>query len=119
MAKTEYFKENIFKFGQVGPKDVINFEFEFDGDKKDIEYIDKGCGCTDAYFEDGKIKGTLNLAQAASYSEGLNPVNKYVIVYMNDGEPHYVRDEMLRRKINQDKHTERLQIAGMVLKESE
>lgn len=114
--KHDLFKETIFSFGTVKENDTVEFEFEFQGNKEDIQYIDKGCGCTDAYFEDGKIKGTLDISKASRYNPGLNPVNKYIHVYLNDGRGQYKADEKLRRVIDNDKESIRLQVAGMVEK---
>lgn len=114
----EYVKDSIYKFGEVTPFDIVEYEFEFLGDPDDIGHVEKSCGCTSAYFKDGKIKGQLNIQQAQrNYEKGENPMNKYIFVYLNDGQPRFIADQLKQRQINPEKKFFKLQLAGTVVKE--
>lgn len=105
-------------FGEVGPNDVLNYNVIFKGDPALIQYIEKGCGCTSAYFKDGMIQGSINVNQAngsQDYLPGSTVVNKYVTVYMNDGEPRFTSDDLKQRKTNPQKTWFRIKLTFNVI----
>lgn len=106
-----------YNFGDVKEDDVIKYEFEFLGNPNQIQYIEKGCGCTSAYFEDGKIKGELDMAKAQSYESGENQVNKYVYVWLNDGQPRFMANNKKEKITNQNKAYFVLKLIGKVIKD--
>lgn len=101
----EYVSHSIYNFGEVSPTDVLEFEIEWYKDKSDIDYIVKGCGCTSAYFEDGKIKGTLDMQKAGNFSNpGITPVQKVFTVWLNDGHSQFrAKNERLEHELNPEK----------------
>ena len=109
VSKTE------FDFGQASPTDVIEFEFDYNDHPDSIHYLEKSCGCTSAYFEDGKIKGVLDLNKTGNYSSGETNVVKWVTIYLNDGEDRFIADDKKRKIINPNKGTIKLSIRGRVV----
>lgn len=122
MPKTLLFKENIHTFGQKDINETINFEFELnDGVTEDqIEWLKPDCGiCTTVRLSEDKKKvvGQTVLAKAWDYVDRATPITKYVLIYLNDGEPEWIIDpETKTRKINDKKGIERLNISGIVTK---
>lgn len=114
-----YFDNLVFNYGDVAGDAVVEYEFPFKGEADQIEYVEKGCGCTSAYYEDGKVKGQLELAKTAppnGYGDGSTPVMKYVFVYLNDGERRWVADERKQKQMNPNKSFVRLTLTGNVVK---
>ncbi len=61
----QYVKTDVFKLGTVKSTDVIEYSFDFLGNANDdIEYLEKSCGCTEAIFKDGQIKGHLDISKS-------------------------------------------------------
>jgi hypothetical protein len=112
----EYVDDPNFNFGTVGPEDTIDYEFDFKKSVADLEYIEKGCGCTSAYFMDGKIKGQLDIAKAGQYQDGDNTVSKYVFVWLNDGQPRFMADTVKQKVANPEKKWFKVQVHGTVTK---
>ena len=105
-------------FGEVGPDDVIDYNIPFKGDPELIEYIEKGCGCTSAFFRDGAIQGQIHVNQAngnQNYQPGLTTINKYVTVYVNDGQPRFMSDNLKQRKTNPQKSWFRIKLTFSVV----
>lgn len=110
-----------FLFGEQKEDAVVEYSFKFQGDSGQIEYIEKGCGCTSAYFneEKGTIEGTLDLAKAngaQGYSNGETAVNKYLFVWLNDGQKRFIADKQKQKLQNPKKSWFRLQLVGTVVK---
>lgn len=110
---SNFFAEPIFKFSNAKKEDILNFEFNFLKDTDLIDYIEPGCGCTKAWVEDGKVKGTLTIANVG----GLNPkgetaINKVVTVMLDPGERYFVPGPRKERKINDKKRWLKLSLVG-------
>lgn len=106
-------------YGEVSEDAVIEYSFKFLKDGDEIEYLEKGCGCTSTEYSDNEIKGTLNLAKAkgnTAYLPGETVVTKYVFVWLNDGQPRFIADSLKRKLQNPKKKWFRLTISGMVVK---
>lgn len=106
-------------FGEVKETDVLEYEFDFLGSPSQIEYIEKGCGCTSAFFKDGKIKGTLDLKKAngsQAYPNGETAIEKFIFVWLNDGQPRFVADELKQKVQNPLKAYFKLSLNGSVVK---
>ena len=113
----DYIEDPIFKFENVGPTDIVDYEFPFKQSVQGIEYIEKGCGCTSAYFMDGKIKGQLDLAKAhGNYEDGDTVISKFVFVWLNDGQPRFVADALKQKVPNPEKKWFKVQVTGTVTK---
>lgn len=109
---------DTYDFGEVSKDAVIEYSFPFKGSDAQIEYVEKGCGCTSAYFENGKIKGELNLAQAnggREYEAGDTAVQKSIVVWLNDGQSRFTANHRKERMMNNNKSFFRLNIAGKVV----
>jgi len=110
----------VFDFGEVGEKDIKSYAFEFKGSEDQIEYLEKGCGCSSAFYKDGKIQGELDIAQANGnqpYNEGESAINpKYIFVYLNDGEPRFIADSLKQKQANPAKTFFKLSLIGKVVK---
>ena len=110
----QYVKTDVFKLGTVKSTDVIEYSFDFLGNANDdIEYLEKSCGCTEAIFKDGQIKGHLDISKSGKIESGVT-VTKYIYVYIKDGEPRFLRDEKYRKIPNPNKNWFRLQLSGLV-----
>lgn len=114
-----YVDTDTWKFGTVSKDAELSFEFDFKQDEKVIDYIDPGCGCTKAWFEDGKIKGTLSIPRAGNFVEGEHHVGKSVTVMLFPEIPYHIGGPKKEKKINENKPYLRLNIAGTVLVEPE
>lgn len=105
-------------------RDKINFEFKLkegiDGENE-IEYISVSCGaCTVAEYvkETNSIIGVLDLQKAKNnYDLGKTPINKNVIVFYNDGQPHFISGADKKMKVNPKKKKDVLTISSVVLKQ--
>ncbi len=121
MEKSFKFENVIFSFEAVKPNDTVPFSFKLGEGltADDIEYVQAGCGCTDAYFDEETLSvvGHLDIAKAGVYNNLVNPVNKVVTVYFNDGQPRYAADSKKRMINNNKKKLQRLTIAGQVINE--
>lgn len=109
-----------YDFGEVNPTDILDYEFPFHGSGDQIEYIEKGCGCTSAYYdaETNKIKGQLDIAKAngsKDYPEGETAINKHLFVWLNDGQPRFVADAKKQKQSNPKKSWFRLNLVGSVV----
>lgn len=107
-------------FGQVGPEETIEYSFEFLGSEQQIEYIEKGCGCTSAYWdaETNSIKGELDLSKAngsQEYPKGETSVLKHIFVWMNDGQSRFVANSLKEKQHNPKKSFFRLELVGKVV----
>lgn len=112
-----YVPYDIYRFSEVAKDAVIEFEFPYLKDDPDfIHYIDHGCGCTKAWFdfENKKIKGTLTIARAGNFNEGINPVNKTMTVMLDPSEPYFYGGPNKERLINEKKPWFRLTLTGTV-----
>lgn len=81
--------------------------------------ISGNCGCTSAYFKDGKIKGTLDIKKANGsndYPNGETAVSKYIFVWLNDGQPRFIADELKQKQQNPLKSWFKLSLNGSVVK---
>ena len=123
MPQTKLFKENTLAAGIKSPNDIIEFEFELNegvtGDQ--IDQIATSCGvCTKAWYDQdvNKIIGTLDVSKAqGQYNMGQTPINKTIIVYLNDGRRRFIGKEGTKESIaDPKKEMERLNIACVVQK---
>jgi len=95
-----YLPEEIIHLGNDLEKDQqVPFEIEWLGKDSDILWVFGGCHCTDAYYENGKIKGTINMSRAG-YDRETGVVSQHVHVYLNDGNEYYISDTKKRRVSN-------------------
>lgn len=109
---------DTYDFGEVSQDAVIEYSFPFKGSDAQIEYIEKGCGCTSAYFENGAIAGSLDLPKAngnREYEPGETAVQKSIVVWLNDGQPRFIPNHRKERMMNNNKSFFRLNIAGKVV----
>lgn len=113
-AAKKYFEKQIVTLGERTEEEVVEFEFPFTGEPDDIQYIQKSCGCTDAYFKDGAVRGTLDMKTAGRYQKGSNSVTKSIQVIMNDGKDRWISDDEKRIKPNPEKEIARLTITAVV-----
>lgn len=115
-----YVEAPTFQFGERGPEDVVEFAFDYKANGNTIEYIQRGCGCSSAYWDEdnNQIKGTLELSKAGNFQPGETPVSKDFLVYLNDGQKRYIADEAKQMVTNPNKTWFRLMIAGTVVIES-
>lgn len=111
----QYVPFNIWNFQAKSGKDVLRFEFPYLGDPEFIDYVEPGCGCTDAWYEDGKIKGILEIERAGTYASGTNAINKTLTVMLDPTQRYLIPGEQKRKKVNQDKPWLRLSLAGTVI----
>lgn len=111
----KYLKDEIIQLGDSLATDaVVNFEVEWLGNESDIEHCYGSCSCTDGYFEDNKVKGTLNIARS-NYDRETGVVNQFVFIYIKDGQDFYLADSKKRRISNPSKNWIRLSLVGKVL----
>lgn len=111
------FKKEAFDMGEVGVTDKVTTFFELDELKADdIQYIWPGCGCSDAWYEDGKVYMTIDISQAGDWKEARMPINKHAFVRLNDGEQEFIADPQKRRKTNEKRKLIRLHAFGVVVK---
>lgn len=112
-----YFKKEVFDVGEVGTNDKVTTFFELDELTEDkILYVWPGCGCSDAWYEDGKVYMTIDIAQAGDWKESKTPLNKYAFVRIDDGLPEFEADSQKRRKPNDKRELRRLQAFGVVVR---
>lgn len=116
----KYVDSPIGVYGQVKPTDIVNITFPWKGKKEDIMYIESSCqSCTKAHYDEAtnSIKATLTLSKAAkSYEKGSTGVTKDIFVWLNNGQPNYVADEVtLQKKINPEIPYVRLILTGTVV----
>lgn len=113
------FEKTTVDFGKADINGVYNFEFKVN-EGHVVEHVRKGCGCTDAYYDNGYVRGSLDLKAAvgASPKIGENPVLKTVTVYFRDGKDLKIPNG-LKQEFNEEKAQETLYIKGVVLKEKE
>lgn len=108
-----YIDGRVFKFENAGHKDVVSFEFPFKATEDVIDYIEPGCGCTKAWFEDGKICGTLTIANVGGLNpEGSTAINKVVTVMLDPGERYLIAGEKKVKRVNEKKRFIKLTLAG-------
>ena len=113
---------DTFDFGrEVKPEDVLDYSFKFSGTGDQIEYIEKGCGCTSAYYdkETNTIKGQLDLAKAngnTEYPNGETAISKFIFVWLNDGQPRFIADPLKQKQQNPEKAWFKLSLVGTVVK---
>lgn len=118
----DLFVENgVYNFGEVGPEDVIEYSIKFLKSADDIESVQKGCGCTSAYWDDEKhaIVGTLDMSKAGpagGYPTGETVITKYIFVWLNDGQPRFEADSKKQQRNNPQKAHLRLTLTGKVVK---
>lgn len=100
------FENNVFDFGNIARDAELEFEFVFEGDRSQIDYISTGCGaCTDAWIDGNSIKGTYSAERAQNYNEGTTKVAKSIQIFYDPDQPEFVADEKGRRVRNELKRT--------------
>lgn len=110
----KYLSEEVVQLGdKLGSDEVVDFKLKWAGAKEDIEYCFGSCHCTDAYYSDGHIQGTLNLSKS-NYDRETGVVSQYVHVYLNDGHKFFITDDKLRRIHNPTKSWVRIRLTGKV-----
>jgi hypothetical protein len=115
-------EDSIFNMGEVSPTDVIPYSFTFNGTADQIEYLEKGCGCTSTSYDEknNKIVGTLDIQKAngnKEYPNGESSINKYIFVWMNDGQPRFVANLQKQKLLNPKKTWFKLALTGTVVAE--
>lgn len=119
----QIFDSTTFDFGTQtmllnGEENVIDFKFPVLNGV--VEHVRKGCGCTDAFYDNGVVRGSLNLKSALGLKEreekGEYLKAKTVTVYFQDGEPLKVVDGT-KEKYNNEKKQVTLYIKGTIVVE--
>lgn len=113
----EFVNKNLYEFGEVKPDDFKAFEFEWKKEKGDIEYVESSCPvCTKVWYEDGKIKGTVDFSKVGTFQKGTeSAIGKQVTVYINDGLPRFIPNEKMQKTVNPLKQFITLTITGLVI----
>lgn len=107
------FTVKVFNYGNAPESTTVTFEFKYEGDPEYIQYLDKTCSCTKAIYENGYVKGTLDLPAVQENSA----YTQYVNVFYNDGQERYKGDPVTKKRIdNPEKKFDRLMITGVVTK---
>lgn len=117
----EYVPFEIYRFKDVSLETEVQFEFPYLKDPDFIDYVDNGCGCTRAWFEDGKIKGILSVSKAGVpvdengvFLKGVHPINKTISVMLDPSQKYLEGGAKKEKVINQNKPWFRLTLAGTV-----
>jgi len=67
-----------------------------------VHYIDSSCYCTNAKYDNGVLRVTLDVQKAVGNlqpgEEKTSP--KYVHVYLDQNEPHFIPDPLTKKMIN-------------------
>lgn len=118
----QYVPFEIYRFNNVSQDAEVEFEFPYlKPDHNFVHYVDNGCGCTRAWFEDGKVKGVLSVSKAGIPldngvpAKGTHPINKTITVMLDPSEHYLVAGPKKEKVINQKKPWFRLTIAGTVV----
>lgn len=105
-----------------GDKSITeNVEFVFDAlDPSIIEHVRAGCGCTEAYLNNGAVRGFVSLEAATTSMElgETQSIIKTVTVYYRDGAELKVKEGM-KQVFNTNKKQETLYIRGLVRNDKE
>lgn len=111
-----YVDETTGKFKNVAKDAELQFEFAYKQEGSTIDYIEGGCGCTKAWYDEEakNIKATLSIAKSGTFQAGENGVNKYVTVMLNPGVPYLIGGPKKERIVNEEKPFFRLTLAGTV-----
>ena len=106
-----------YNFGTASPTDVVDWSFEFTN-IGNIEYINTGCSCTTATkLEGNTYSGVLDISRAGVYKEKETKIEKNMVVYFNDGQPHFNVSDLKVLKPNPGKTTLIITIKGTVIQE--
>ena len=116
-AARAYVSTPLYNFGEVKKDQVLDFSIDWMVDPNQIDYIQRGCGCTRVYYEDNKIKGTLDMNKAGRFeASGKTPVTKSFSIFLKDGEPHFVGDPTTKEfKLNDKKQNIRVNLYATVV----
>ena len=109
-----------YDFGEAKKDETIEYVFDFLGNADQIEYLEKSCGCSSAFFDEkeGVIRGKLDLSKAngnSEYSPGETAINKMVYVWLNDGQPRFIANHLKEKQQNPAKSWFRLDVVGKVV----
>ena len=118
MSATKHFDQLSYDFGERNLSEQVEFSFPVLGGT--VEHVRKGCGCTDAYFDNGHIKGVIDLSSAVGEmddDENKRSIIKTVTVYFKDGKNLKVKNG-LKNEYNINKSQETLSIRGVVVNDS-
>ena len=97
-----------YKFGDVLPGSVLDFEFNHTNESDMfIESCTPGCGCTDPdVVRKDKISGTFTIPQAKDILIGITEAlyKKGITVYFKDDQPiHFVENKIYKTNPNKIK----------------
>lgn len=106
-------EKSTILLGDMSKTDKVKFKVKFNGTREDIQYINNGCPCTKATFDDGYIVGSVDAA-LIGVGKGSTTINKTVTIYENDGEAEFIAREDLRRIPNPNKGMHRLILTGVI-----
>lgn len=105
-------KNPHFNFVEGTTKDIISFEFQLEGNSKEIDYIDFGsCSCMKGAYDPktNKVKGTVNLGKVG-VNNGVYFLTKYVKVYLDPHAPERIKQSDLPKN---HKHYKKLSFKAM------
>lgn len=109
------FETTKIDFGQVNQSDVLDFEFPFEGNPDDIDYVAGGCpSCTQVWVEGNSVKGKLTVANTQTFRPGNNVIMKSAKVFLDPDQPEFVPDERKVRVGNDLKRIIVLNLRGNV-----
>ena len=110
----KYIESDKIELGkELDPDSIVEFEVKWIGDENDIDFTFGSCSCTDTFFEDGKIKGTLNISKS-NYDRETKVISQYAYVYLKDNHRFFIADDKKRRINNPSKEWFRIHLTGLV-----
>ncbi len=103
--------------GDITPKDIIHFEVEYKRSESTIEYIETTCPCIKAWYEGGKIKGSIDISKIVKgpYAVGATSVGKNITVFLNDGINRYIAAGNKQRQSHPLKKWFQILVTGVVV----
>lgn len=122
------FKETTIDIGTMLPGDIAFVNFEYTGERSDVQFIRPHCGCTGSDVDlttptkkilqfQFKESDTQHLTQVQIdnyYSDLKYPFTKQITVYFKDDKPLYITNEKGEKDYNPGKSQVNLYFTGEV-----
>ena len=122
------FKETTIDIGTILPRDRAFVNFEYIGERSDIQFVRPHCGCTgndvdlitptkkilQFQFNESDTKGLTQVHIDNYYSNLVYNFTKQITIYFRDGEPLYVTNDKGEKDYNPDKAQVDLYFTGDV-----